>query len=398
MRILHLSSLYPPYLVGGAERVVEILAEGMAAEGLSVGVAHLVPERQPRTRRNGVDIFPLAHRNPLWVEASAQHLTPVRNLNKVVTLFNVMTTRDFAVLLDQYVPDIVHSHSMVELTPWMWRVAKDRGIKIVHTLQDFDLLCIRAALFKNGQRCQRRHVSCVVFSEVKKHYHRTIDQVVGASQSILHVHHEMGFFNELREVNQHVIWNPVRLSRERARAPRIGCTGPLVFGFLGRLAPEKGINILLAACRSLSMGGWMLKIAGRAPVNDAALRAQTAGLPIDFLGFVDPLAFFDNIDVLVAPAIWSEPFGLTVVEAFSAGIPVIGSDLGGVAETIRQIEPEWLVPPGDPGALAAKMSAFIHAGRKGLQKLPDFSALLSKVDSDFVIRRYIDVYHACFSA
>src|SRR6267142_3655331 len=143
MRVLHLSSLYPPHSVGGAERVVEMLAEGCAAEGINVGVAHLAPEPAAASRRNQVDVRPLAHRNPLWIGTSAAHSGVVRKFNKLATLFNALTADDFAKVLDDYQPDIVHSHSMVELTPRMWKSAKDRGAAIVHTLHDYDLMCIR---------------------------------------------------------------------------------------------------------------------------------------------------------------------------------------------------------------------------------------------------------------
>jgi glycogen(starch) synthase len=393
MRVLHLSSLYPPASVGGAEKVVEMLAEGMASQGVAAGVAHLVESPVPDSRRNGVDVRPLQHRNPLWIESSARYPGIIRNFNKVATLLNVLTTRDFDLVLRTYAPDIVHSHSMMELTPWMWQAAKGRGIKVVHTLHDFDLLCIRGALFKDGQNCVKRHEACALFSAFKKRYHQNVDHVVGVSRSILETHLEHGMFRDMPEERRHVVWNPVRapLSRlvdgERLRA------GPFTFGFMGRLVSEKGIDLLLTACRDLPRDGWCLKVAGRAPTSSEPLQVQARGLPVEFVGFVDPAVFLKSIDVLVVPSVWAEPFGLTVVEAFAHNVPVIGLHSGGIGELVGAVNPAWLVSPtGGAAALSAKMLASLVLGRENREALPDFFSVLKKTDPRYVVSQYLSIY------
>jgi glycosyltransferase involved in cell wall biosynthesis len=389
MRLLHLTSVYAPQAFGGAERVVQTLAEHQAEEGWTVGVAHLVPQRTPQATLNGVAVLPLAHRNPLWLLDSARYPGPVRKVNKLATIYNVLTARDFAQVLDSFAPDVLHSHSMAELTPWMWAAARRRGIPIVHTLHDYDLLCIRTTLFKDGRRCETPHRSCRLLSAVKRRCHAAIGQVVGVSQAILDVHRGHGLFAHLPAAAQHVIWNPVVASPPAIRPAR---EGVLTFGFLGRLVPEKGIDILLEACRRLGPGAWQLRIGGRPPADDADLRARAAGLPIVFDGYVNPAAFLREIDMLVAPMTWCEPFGLTVVEALSAGVPVLGSDLGGVGEIIRAVDAALLVPAGDAAALAARMAAIIAAGRGRLAAAPDAAAVRARTDPQAVARAYRGVY------
>jgi glycosyltransferase involved in cell wall biosynthesis len=349
-----------------------------------------------------VAVKPLRHRNPLWIEASPRYPGPIRKFNKLVTLFNIMTSRDLGALIDQCRPDIVHTHSMVDLTPWMWQVCKAKGVKLVHTLHDYDLLCIRAALFKDDRICRERHLACVVFSTVKRRYHGLIDQVVAVSNGVMQMHLDYGFFTELSPASRHVIWNPVNLAATgdgvvpqngtESTKPKLSRTAPLTFGFLGRLVPEKGINILLEACRSLPSQGWELQIAGRAPGDRTTLEAQAEGLPIRFVGFVNPAAFLAQIDVLVVPSIWAEPFGLTVIEAYKAGLPVIGSAIGGIADTIGAVDPGWLVPPGNASALATKMARLVDKGPSGLGGVPDTSAILARVDPEYVIEQYLEVY------
>lgn len=393
MKILHLSSVYAPHAVGGAEKVVEALAQGSARLGHEVFVASLVPEATSPGTRDGVALRPLAHRNPLWIQESARYPGPVRNLNKVATLFNALTAADFARVVAEVRPDVVHSHSMVELTPWMWRAAKAHGAALVHTLHDYDLLCIRAALFMHGQPCDRQHRACAAFSRVKRRHHKHIDHVVGVSNAILQTHLEHGLFDHLDGSRRHVIWNPVSRLPDAApplRPPRDD-GAPITFGFLGRLVPEKGIEVLLRACRSLPKDGWRLRIAGRAPADAGPLHQAIAGLPVELMGFVDPGSFLSDVDVLVVPSLWREPFGLTVVEAYACGVPVIGSDIGGIAEIVGTVDPGSLVPAGDAQALAARMADCVRAGRAALKPV-DAAPLLKRTGVETVVDQYLKVY------
>jgi glycogen(starch) synthase len=132
-------------------------------------------------------------------------------------------------------------------------------------------------------------------------------------------------------------------------------------------------------------------VAGRAPTGDDDLRAQAAGLPVEFVGFVNPAEFLAGIDMLIVPSIWQEPFGLTIVEAYAAGVPVIGADSGGVAEIIRAVDPNSLVRANDAAALAARMNALLSAGLQALPR-PDTSGVLARTAPEHVVDEYLRVY------
>ena len=74
-------------------------------------------------------------------------------------------------------------------------------------------------------------------------------------------------------------------------------------------------------------------------------------MPVDFPGFVSLPGFFERIDVLAAPS-WEEPFGIVLLEAMAAGIPVVSTDKGGPAEIIVSGRDGILAPPRNPEALA----------------------------------------------
>ena len=387
MRILHLSSLYPPIVVGGAEKVAAMLAETQAAAGHEVFATSLTREAQPPGSLNGVETRPLKSRNPLWIQESSRYPAPIRLANKTATVFNLVTARQFGALLDEIRPDVLHSHSMVELPPAVWREAARRKVAIVHTLHDYDLLCIRGALFKDGVKCAPRHFACRLLSAPKRAAHDRIDVAVAVSRTVLDRHLEHGLFAQLPPERRHVLWNPVTLDTA-VPTPAAERAGPFRFGFLGRLVSEKGLGILIEACRRLQ-GDWSLTVAGVGPEAER-FQEEAAGLPISFAGFVDPPAFLAGIDALVAVPVWDEPFGLTVLEAYGAGKRVIGSSSGAIGEFVNRVDPGWTVPPGDPDALMRAMAAAITASTDvAPQQVHD---LMEELQPARVANRYLEYY------
>ncbi|EGI55612.1 glycosyl transferases group 1 family protein [Sphingomonas sp. S17] len=387
MRILHVSSVYPPHVVGGAEKVVAMLAEAQVQRGHQVGAAYLSRKAQEAGERHGVTVLPQRSRNLVWMEEVFAAPRAMRTANKLGQMVNYRGAADVARAVAQFRPDIVHTHSMVELPPMIWSAIADSGARSVHTLHDYDLICSRASMFRDGRSCVERHASCRITGAWKARFAKRIDAVAAVSQPVLDEHRRFGLFQDTRAK---VIWNGVEVPPARQRSDR---TGDFIFGFLGRLVPEKGIETLLAACRLLPETGWQLQVAGRAQEGDAAYRALAEGMPVEFLGFTDPQAFLRGIDLLVVPSIWREPFGLTVVEAFAQGVPVIGSRLGAIGDLVGAVGEEWLVPPGDPAALAARMLAAIHDGRSALPAPPAFDGVLSVVTP----QRMLDAYDVLYA-
>jgi glycosyltransferase involved in cell wall biosynthesis len=144
----------------------------------------------------------------------------------------------------------------------------------------------------------------------------------------------------------------------QARAS-IGTSSRFVMTAVARLAPWKGQHVVIAALQSLpDAEAWIVG----APLFGehayaAGLREQAAGLGVAdrvrFLGEREdvPLLLAAS-DVVVHSAVDAEPFGRVVVEGMLARRPVIATDAGGVQELITHRRTGWLVPPGDPVALA----------------------------------------------
>jgi colanic acid/amylovoran biosynthesis glycosyltransferase len=130
-----------------------------------------------------------------------------------------------------------------------------------------------------------------------------------------------------------------------------GLRQPIKLGLLGQISPHKGHDDAISAMRELG-DGFRLLIGGRGqPDYERSLKDRARDLPVEFLGFVKPARFLQQIDMLVVPS-WEEPFGIVVVEAMASGVNVIATDAGGPPEILDHGRAGILVPPRNPTALA----------------------------------------------
>ncbi len=159
--------------------------------------------------------------------------------------------------------------------------------------------------------------------------------------------------------------------------------------FVGRLAPEKDLPLLLTALSRLpqqpARPRLVLRLVGYGPL-ESPLRALAASLAIEpFLEFHGPAsqanlpAIYSAADGLVLPS-RSEPWGLVVNEAMCCGLPAIVSDRCGCAADLVTPRTGWIFPAGDPGQLAAALALFADCPR---QRLADMGTAARDLASRF---------------
>ena len=158
---------------------------------------------------------------------------------------------------------------------------------------------------------------------------------------------------------------------------------PLTVGYLARLAPEKGLHLLVDAFLELQqmpgMDQVQLRIAGwlgqhrrdYAEQQFEKLRSAGLGDRFEYDGEVDrqgKIDFLGSIDVLSVPTVYEEPKGLFVLESLAAGVPVIQPRHGAFPELLARTGGGLLVDPGDTTALATSLAGLLSdpARRKAL--------------------------------
>jgi glycosyltransferase involved in cell wall biosynthesis len=395
MRILHLSSLYPPHIVGGAERSVEHLAEELVAMGHEVGAACIEREGESKTTRNGVSVYRMPYSNDFWIEDWPQHSRYERAWQKMKQQWNTRIEAEFAKVLDDFKPDILNTHSLLDISTLVWRPAKQRNIPIVHTVCEYDLICGNAAMFKNGKPCTSWHLGCRAVNFTKQFTNRWTDALVTVGTEIMKTHVDHGLFTHLPPDRRRVIFYSCTVPDGDPVARRkIDRTGrPMTFGYLGRINVEKGVGTMIDAFRRIGPKNWRCLIAGQA-MDDSIERfkAQSEGLPIEFVGWAKPKEFLEEIDILIVPSFWAEPSPRTVYEAYAMGVPVIGASSGGIPELIGEDNHEWLFEPGNDADLAEKIGNVLTRDRATLPNESSFKHVIDESTSQRVAEKYLALY------
>ncbi|MBV8835767.1 MAG: glycosyltransferase, partial [Alphaproteobacteria bacterium] len=133
------------------------------------------------------------------------------------------------------------------------------------------------------------------------------------------------------------------------------------FVYCGRLDTSKGVETLL---RAAAQAKQPVTFVGRGPAEQS-LRdlSQALGLDAVFTGHVGGDALVGHIEsarAVIMPSEVNENAPLAVLEAYAAGRPVIGANIAGIPELIREGETGALFAPGDVSALAAQLDQFAH--------------------------------------
>jgi len=175
---------------------------------------------------------------------------------------------------------------------------------------------------------------------------------------------------------------------------------PLCLGIAGRLASEKGHELLLNCFKKLldRHPDVTLKIAGSGPLQ-AHLEKLAHDLNIasnvQFCGFqTDMVSFLSSIDIFVLSSHY-EGFGLVLIEAMAAGLPVVATDVGGVVEVVVDGKTGLIVPPGQENELIMGIEYFLthrklcHSfGQKGRKHV------MQRFSLKHMIEEHLKLYHS----
>ena len=315
--VLQLSSMVPPTRFGGAERVVGAFGNDLERAGFRVY------NRGLRSRHGGQAGCPIP--NVYWPFDGRERSAALRSVWHAVDSLTLSGRMAVNRLVEELNPDGLITHNLRGwgLAPWV--VCRNRGIPLVHVVHDYGLLCNSSTLWRDNANCERICGACRprATAAVRRWPGGTL---VGVSRAVLDEHRRLGFNGSGSSAVVHpdsAAAYPDRIVR--ANADRI----PQVFGYLGRFSPEKGIGLLVAAILG---SGKRLICGGEGEYPELLELKSRAADEVEWSGWVAPAPFFEAIDVLVVPSLWREPFGLVVVEAARAGIPVLIARQPGLIE------------------------------------------------------------------
>ena len=387
MKIAYINSFYAPDEVGGAEKSVRFLAETMVQQGHQATVITLGRSRES-AQLNGVGIERLPIANKYFPADAGSKASWQKMLWHGIDSYNPSAAQQVGRVLDAVQPDVVHTNNVAGFSVAVWRTINARNIPIVHTLRDYYLLCANTAMFKNGHPCESRCMSCSILAQPRGRATTSVQHVVGNSHFILNKHLKEGLFKGVPGSAIYNAYQPLTLDDHRA-------TDKVTFGFIGRLAPSKGLEFLIQAMRAIPGDpAYELIVAGEGePQYIEQLKTLAQGLPIRFLGRVKAEYFYARVHWTIVPSLWDEPLARVLFESFAHAVPVIGSATGGTPELIRHGENGFLFTTESPRPLTMLMQDAIACGKEAYARL---SGQASLDGQNFVPKNVADQYSSIY--
>lgn len=404
VKLLHIPFTWHPEACGGTEVYVRALVRELNEKGIS-NVIVAPGEVEESADKDGVSVRRVKH-DPQMTQAM------------MYGEGDEMSALDFERVLDAEKPDLVHFHAYSPAVSVRWLdAARARGIPCVYTYHTPTLSCARGTLMRwglvpcDGKMIPLRCAACTLnglgvnrsmswlFAVTSPMTQAVSGRVPFRSWPLMGrrtaaVHQWLGGMARVVALCQ---WGREVLIRngvpdERLRVVRHGLAGGarrtdeetagradseiLRVVFFGRLDSTKGLHVLVEALRlmpKLRVELHCYLICDESA--EAVMNPLLNQIKSDSRVYFHPPVASDEVvrkmaayDAVAVPSIWLETGPLVVLEAFEAGVPVLGSRLGGIAEWVTHERDGLLFPPGDADAWAC-----------GLKRLADDSELRTKL-------------------
>jgi glycosyltransferase involved in cell wall biosynthesis len=280
--------------------------------------------------------------------------------------------RDMRSIIRAKKPSLAHFQNTFPLiSPSAYVACKQEGIPVIQSLRNYRLLCVNALFFRDNYPCEDCLGKMIPWPGVLHACYRESHTQSAVVAGMLAYHNWLGtwktqvdFYIVLSEFSRKKFIEsglpPEKLVVKPNFAVDRGRSSERedYVVFVGRLAREKGLFTLLNAWRDLR--NIPLIIIGTGPLYHQLYQMiETENLEkIKMLGHfanAHAIEIVKQARFLVFPTDWYETFGRVVVEAYSAGVPVVASRIGAVTELIRDGETGLQFTPGDATELSAKV-------------------------------------------
>lgn len=272
------------------------------------------------------------------------------------------------------------------MSPVVYEEAFKMGIPVVQYLHNYRLSCVNGMFLNHGEPCQRcingsflaaaqtacwhdSHLQSAVMGLILNKTRnlgvfQKVAQWIAISQAQKDIHVRMGVPEDKINVIHHFI-EPNVATPSFAKAKDVL--------FVGRLSKEKGVHILLEAWGKIKASSALLRIVGDGPellpLQAQVMRENITGVVFEgFKQSSEMSEIWEETLFSVVPSIWEETFGLTVLEAWNQGRPVLASRIGSLPELINDGSTGWLAKPASADAWAHQLDHAL-SNRDNIQKM-----------------------------
>jgi glycosyltransferase involved in cell wall biosynthesis len=295
------------------------------------------------------------------------------NFSRMV--YNRTAKEAMAKLIADFKPDLIHAFAIyVQITPAILDAAREAGVPVVMSCNDYKHICPNYKLYHHGKvceeckggmfyratanRCCHNSITYSLASTVEAYahnwlniYRKNMHTFLFASDFMAHKTEEFWGRETFR---WKILRNPFD-ARKHAASNEVGNYAL----YFGRLIDEKGVNVLLEAA-SLTHDMPLIVVGDGPDLESLRQQASAHGLTqVQFVGakWADELdQILRGCRFVVVPSLWHENFPYVILQSFAMGKPVIGSNRGGIPELVAHDERGLVYEANDAIALADVMS------------------------------------------
>ena len=416
MKIGLISNLYPPYARGGAEKIAAMVVEGLREAGHEVFVISTKPYKNLQSLKAEKEedglyrFYPL---NIFYYLNDYKYNILWRMKWHFLDMFNLHSFLVIKKILEKEKPDIVMTHNLKGigyLTPYL---IKKLGIKHVHTLHDAQLSTPSGLIICGKENNLEQRIFLRKWYEaICRWLFGSPNIVISPSRWLLDFYRDKGFFKKSKKA---VLANPVLCgviarnesrdngTRDEAisRMKKLAgdCHAPLRSArndrlhllYLGQIEEHKGILFLVNTLKKIDID-FQLHIVGSGLKLELIKNIVQSDGRFVFYGFLEKEKLeqiFYTADLTVVPSICYENFPTVTLEAFSFGMPVIGSNIGGIPEQIKDGYNGFLFETANIMDLKNKLLLFIDDFKKGGKLLNEMKHKVFESGKDYYRDRII---------
>lgn len=396
MKICLISNLYKPYARGGAETVVDLTANGLRKSGHQVFIITTRPAISSRKLKE--------EKEETYYIRSFYY-----NLNKIPKLLrfpwhigDMFDFRSFLIIkniLKKEKPDVVITHCLKGigyLTPWLIRILEIKHVHVLHDIQLFH----PSGLMYHGNEKIINGILPGLYQAFCRFLFRSPDIVISPSNWLMKLHSRKSFF---RDSKKFIFYNPINISGRVSEnslpsSKRIKNNSKLRFLYVGQIEDHKGILFLINTfnmlCNEIGSVRCELLVVGDGSKLKQARKLAGKNFNIKLLGRKrndETLDLMQGSDCLIVPSLCYDNSPMVIYEAFSVGLPVIASHIGGIPELLYK-DYNLLFEPNSKEDLIRQMKWSIE----NKNKLPDIAGRGWEKIKDFSINKYVEELEKLF--
>jgi len=371
MKICLINNLYPPHVRGGAEQVLAKTVEGLLRAGHKVVLVTTSPDGEEKEVDGDLTIWRFRPRNLFFYTHAHRYGWITRLLWHVVDMFHIGSARYVKSVLEQEKPDVVHTHNLMGVGFLVPRVIRKLGLRHLHTVHDVQLVEPSGIILKTREKSFRYtgpHTK--LYSWFMRKLMGSPDIVISPSQFLLDFYTRRGFFKKSKTV---LLRNPVTFQLKRKTSAPETKEGKTQFLYLGQVEEHKGVRFLVETFHALLQEHQDIILH---VVGDGSLYSELSDRVRDVDGIVmhgrkgrgELPNLFEQTDMMIVPSLCYENSPTVIFESFAFGVPVLASDIEGIAELIEEKKNGMTFAAGESTSLSKRITE-VAANKSNIKEM-----------------------------